>query len=762
MPFMPGELTAVETAVLLLTPLLGLVAWLLLNYLRKRSRLHATVGILRYLPVKSVPGRGTGRLVPATQDAAAGTKAPSVEEASVEILKRRVEVMDRLGRLMVEARDSSDVRQQIVLAFVEGLNCRRGSLWELTKAGSYFLATSEVRPPEGAGASVVGSQMGLKGEPLLERLASRAVPMLIDEGDPEVIGALVGDPDLGSYDRHSVMLVPLLHFNRVIGLLALDDPIGRGSFQREDVEVARSAATYSALVLENLRVRIADQERGGRMTALARLAATLTTRHDLDEVLPEIVHQGRALVHSATCALLLVEDDGSLRLAAQVGLDEEQGEIRLPLSEPAVAAFIQRDAPLIVEDIDRDRPELRALAVRPDIKSVQVFPLRVATTVIGVLALGYMHAHWPDRAEINLAETLASVAAGAIHNARAFELEIEQRDLLRTVAEISRRVSGILDAKWMLLEVCNLLGRELEHDYVHAFLVKENGTQLVYAAGTGEIGHILAEREIRLPVDDSSVLGQAVKAASIRREGAALGSTFRVSEVGLDDPVSELALPIVAHNHVIGVLDVQSKNRDAFGPEDEKLLKIVADQVSVALDNARHHAEVQAQARLDSLTQVLNHGTFVSTVHMLVDRCREDETPLSLIMLDVDMFKEYNDRFGHVAGDAALKTTVQAIRANIKSRDAVGRWGGEEFGIALIGADRQQALGVAERISQTLNSLVPVDRLGREMPSPSVSQGVATLGVDAYDADELVDVADQALYRAKDAGRDQVRAAGEH
>jgi diguanylate cyclase (GGDEF)-like protein len=224
---------------------------------------------------------------------------------------------------------------------------------------------------------------------------------------------------------------------------------------------------------------------------------------------------------------------------------------------------------------------------------------------------------------------------------------------------------------------------------------------------------------------------------------------------------SEIALPIVAHNHAIGALVVQSEQADAFDLEDERLLKIVTDQISVALDNARHHAEVQAQARLDSLTQVLNHGAFVATLHTLVKHCREEETSLSLIMLDVDLFKEYNDRFGHVAGDAALKTTVQAIRAHVKSRDAVGRWGGEEFGIALIGADKEQAYGVAQRIRETLASLVPVDRLGREMPPPSVSQGIATLDVDAKDADNLVDVADQALYQAKGAGRDQVRLAGQ-
>ncbi len=224
---------------------------------------------------------------------------------------------------------------------------------------------------------------------------------------------------------------------------------------------------------------------------------------------------------------------------------------------------------------------------------------------------------------------------------------------------------------------------------------------------------------------------------------------------------SEIGLPIVAHDEVIGVLNVQSRHPQAFADEDERLLTIVADQVGVALTNARHLAEVQRQARLDSLTQVLNHGTFVSTLHQLVDQSRREGTPLSLIMLDVDNFKAYNDRFGHVAGDAALRTTVQAIRSHVKQRDAIGRWGGEEFGIALVGATKEQTRIVAKRIQSTLESLTPIDDLGREMPSPTVSQGIATLDEDAHDADHLVDVADRMLYEAKEAGRNQVRFAGE-
>ena len=674
---------------------------------------------------------------------------------------RRLEMMETLGRLIVEARDSDDVRDQIVVAFVEGLGCQRASLWELAAEGGYFVARSEVRPPDDPGGSVVGIQVTMPGEPLLTRLAAGAQPLLIGEQERGLVADLIGEKVLATYDLGTLLVVPLFHFAQLIGFLLVDQPDSSDGFVEEDLRLAQAAASYSALVLENLRNRIAEQQRGERMTALARLAATITTRHSLSELLPEIVRHGAALARSATCTVMLVDDDNTLRLAAQAGLPEPDDELRIPLSDPLIAAFIEQDAPLVIEHVDRQLPDIRRLLRRPDVMAVQILPLRVAGTTIGALTLGYLHAYRPGRAELNVAETLASVAAGAIQNARAFEMEIEQRNLLRTVAEISRRVSGILDTEWMLREVCSLLGRELGYDFVHALLVQENGAELAYAAGSGSVGQTIEAGDLRLPLNHETLVGEAVRASKPRRAGERSPRLFGHWRDELQAVQSEAALPIVAHNHVIGALIVQSEQPSAFDLEDERLLKIVTDQISVALDNARHHAEVQAQARLDSLTQVLNHGAFVSTLHMLVTQCREEETPLSLIMLDVDLFKAYNDKFGHVAGDAALKTTVQAIRAHVKSRDAVGRWGGEEFGIALIGADKEQALGVAQRIRETLASLVPVDRLGREMPPPSVSQGIATLDADAEDADHLVDVADQALYQAKSAGRDQVRLAGQ-
>jgi diguanylate cyclase (GGDEF)-like protein len=125
-------------------------------------------------------------------------------------------------------------------------------------------------------------------------------------------------------------------------------------------------------------------------------------------------------------------------------------------------------------------------------------------------------------------------------------------------------------------------------------------------------------------------------------------------------------------------------------------------------------------------------------------------------MLDIDYFKQYNDRHGHVIGDEVLRLLVKAIQAHVKKTDIVGRWGGEEFSIGLPGATTDQAYMVAKRVRETLAAVDLRDKNGQPIPNPTVSQGIATFPNHAQNTDQLVDVADIALYQAKHLGRDQV------
>ena len=159
---------------------------------------------------------------------------------------------------------------------------------------------------------------------------------------------------------------------------------------------------------------------------------------------------------------------------------------------------------------------------------------------------------------------------------------------------------------------------------------------------------------------------------------------------------------------------------------------------------------------MDSLTGVFNHGYFLEILNHAAEQDYLDNTPLSLIMLDIDYFKQYNDNYGHRVGDQVLIMLTEAIRSHINSEDSIGRWGGEEFAIILPHANGAQALAVAERIRTTMNSLSIQARDNQLLPVPTVSQGIAVFPQETDDVNRLIDLADQRLYLAKDRGRDQI------
>ncbi len=219
---------------------------------------------------------------------------------------------------------------------------------------------------------------------------------------------------------------------------------------------------------------------------------------------------------------------------------------------------------------------------------------------------------------------------------------------------------------------------------------------------------------------------------------------------------SWLGVPLLSEDKLLGILAVTSYQADAFTKQDQLLLEQIAQQAALSIENARQHKKVELQARLDSLTGVSNHSHFIQVLYQEAKLAADQKKPLSLIMLDIDYFKQYNDTYGHILGDQVLKLTVQAIESHIKKSDTVGRWGGEEFGIILPNTTIVQANMVANRIRHTLSKLPLFDTDGKPIPKPTISQGIANLPEHTENVDELVVIADRALYRAKEKGRDQV------
>ena len=225
--------------------------------------------------------------------------------------------------------------------------------------------------------------------------------------------------------------------------------------------------------------------------------------------------------------------------------------------------------------------------------------------------------------------------------------------------------------------------------------------------------------------------------------------------------LSWIGVPMQA-GHINGIIAVGSYRPNDFDRTDLELLENLGQQAALALDNAVHHAEVEMQSHRDSLTGAFNHGYFLEILNHEAEQDYLDNTPLSLIMLDIDYFKQYNDNYGHLVGDQVLTMLTDAISTHIDSDDSIGRWGGEEFAILLPHTSGAEAVLVAERIRTTMNALSIQGRDGKHLPVPTVSQGIAVFPQETDAVDRLIDLADQRLYLAKERGRNQIEPDARH
>ena len=198
---------------------------------------------------------------------------------------------------------------------------------------------------------------------------------------------------------------------------------------------------------------------------------------------------------------------------------------------------------------------------------------------------------------------------------------------------------------------------------------------------------------------------------------------------------------------------------DGFVKETRTLAEWLASQASVALDNAHLHDIVQRQAITDDLTGLVNRRRFIEALDAEIERARQFGSALTIVLADLDNFKQVNDEFGHHGGDVVLRAFADLIRSHVRDVDVSGRIGGEEFAILLPETDRAGAARVAERMRRSLNAVAIAITDDHSIHAAS-SFGVAELVPD-QSGDDLLRAADAALYRAKDAGKNRVVTASE-
>jgi diguanylate cyclase (GGDEF)-like protein len=218
---------------------------------------------------------------------------------------------------------------------------------------------------------------------------------------------------------------------------------------------------------------------------------------------------------------------------------------------------------------------------------------------------------------------------------------------------------------------------------------------------------------------------------------------------------SGIIVPLVYQKRANGMLKLFANNKNHFIQDDLPGMEAIGRILARSIENVKIHTLMKRMATVDGLTNLYNRRFFTEQITREFKRSSRYQSSLSLIMIDIDHFKHYNDSFGHLRGDEALVTVGRLVKACVREVDIVARYGGEEFAVILPEANLERGMLVAEKIRSAIES--HKFKFGNRQPGGALtlSLGVASNTADVENINELINRSDVALYRAKKAGRNR-------
>jgi len=210
-----------------------------------------------------------------------------------------------------------------------------------------------------------------------------------------------------------------------------------------------------------------------------------------------------------------------------------------------------------------------------------------------------------------------------------------------------------------------------------------------------------------------------------------------------------------SHGRINGVLIVESEMPHLFSDRDLQTLSTVARSAAMTLENAELHKQTKELSIIDDLTGAYNYRYFIRKLQEEKRRASRYSLPLSLIMVDIDWFKKFNDSYGHEVGNIVLRSLAKVIQSCIRDVDIFVRYGGEEFVVILPQTPQNEAIVIGNRIRGQVEK-TSVDAGKHGQLNVTVSVGISSFPENGRPQEELVTVADEALYQAKDEGRNLV------
>jgi diguanylate cyclase (GGDEF)-like protein len=676
-------------------------------------------------------------------------------------MKTHHQIACEVGAALTSSLALEDVLEGVARRITEALDVWECDIYEYyPESETIVAATAWAREMSEEDIDWIGTVWSLADRPSYHRVLTEG---MVDESYADDEGADALDRQLmEEWGELATMSVPLVVEDAVVGCFTLIEKREIRHFTDEDREFVRLLALPAAVAVQNARLyrRQEDQER--QLASLLDSSRALTSAVVLEDILNVVCREAASAL--GTEEAVIYEYDSAREVFVFRAVHQ---------AEPTEEALAQIGSEYDVDTRPGDREMLHSGEIVEDRlsdpsldsyvresmakwgeKTCLNVPMLFEGAPVGELILieSERERHFSSD-ETELARALGEQAAVAIVHARRFREQEEQNRRLLALLETSRSLAASLDPDTVLSDTKAALSE-------------------LFAVPLEGIAVSLPEETALEDEGDDSLRRTAVVDRNPAQEAT-------------DDGV-RLVTPLVAGDAVEGCVELAVPERGLFGQEDVELVRVLAGQATAALTNARLYRAIQEQAITDGLTGLYNHRYFYERLAQEFARAQRYGLPLSLLMLDIDDFKAFNDAHGHPAGDVVLREVGRLLSTQIRRDvDVAARYGGEEFAVLLPNTARNGAQVVGDRIAREVAALDgpadvppagddPAREVGERLrlaiatkPLPGVEEYSVTVSVGvaahpaAADPAELVRMADKALYLAKRMGKNRVEVFGD-
>ena len=512
--------------------------------------------------------------------------------------------------------------------------------------------------------------------------------------------------------------------------------------------------------LENKLLNEDLQKKIDEISIVYEMGKALGASINLDDTYNIIISMVGKLILYQSCVIFLLEK-GNLTPAKYVTPYKETLAMSplLQLEETIVSLVVQNRQPMLIPDIQTVNEQ----RIFKDEKCVMCVPLIIKEKIIGVFYVGNTKKGAYNDEQLNILSILANSAAIAIESAQLYE---EKEHSLVISKSINNKLEKTVKQLSALNEFGKSLVSSLNMDETLDFITLKMKNIIDYQSfiiftmhtkDSNAATEIFAKRCVGPYVNlfknvafDASdgVLGWVIS----QKKPLLLEDTknSRLPNV-VSQERSSIIVPMVVENEAIGAFYVGASMPNYYDEEAMNLVATVTYQTAMAVKNAELYEKMVALAITDGLTGLYTHRYFQER---LVETCREYERTLktfTLVMVDVDNFKTYNDTLGHPEGDKLLQEIAALIKSYTRDSDLVCRYGGDEFAVILKESDKENSVRIAERIREAFQF-----KFGSYKVKITSSIGVANFPMDATNKPDLLAAADAALYKSKKGGRNAV------